>query len=639
MSRILFLDLETYSETPISAGTHRYAQSAEIIVFAYAIDGAPAVAEDFDPVKAQRLVDDAERIVIHNSAFDRTVLGHNDVLVPLEKTHDTMAMALAHSLPGSLGALCELLKVPSSETKADGKKLIHLFCKPRPAKQRLRRATHWTHPDEWERFLDYARLDVEACREVYKRLPRWNASALERAVWMLDQEINERGVAVDTDLVQGAQICVRKLTDVRAGQAIDATGGALSAATERDAVLAYLRTVCGVFLPDLRGPTVDKALSSDLPAEAREILLNRVDATTTSTAKYAALARAVSDDGRLRGTLQYCGASRTGRWAGRLFQPQNLPRGSMSRAEIDVAIEAFKTDTADVVLPDLMGAASACLRGCLVAPRGRKLVVADLSNIEGRVLAWLAGEQWKIDAFAAFDRGDGPDLYKLAYAKAFHKDPADVTKDERQIGKVMELACGFGGGHKAFAAMGAIYGLTVDEAKARSLVQAWRRAHPETVAFWRQAEQAASDATIAPGAPMDCRRVQIVRDGAWLRAVLPSGRSLCYPSPRLTSGRLSYMGVNQYTRKWERLDTWAGRIAENLTQAVARDVLAQGMLAADQSGYKVVLSVHDELLTETPDDPAYTAERLAALMASPLDWAEGLPLAAAGFEAYRYRKD
>lgn len=385
----------------------------------------------------------------------------------------------------------------------------------------------------------------------------------------------------------------------------------------------------------------------------------------------------MSSDGRLRGTLQFNGASRTGRWAGRLFQPQNLPRPVLEQAAIDQGIAALKADCADLLVDDVMQLTSSAIRGALIAPAGKKLVVADLSNIEGRVLAWLAGEDWKVRAFYDFDAGTGHDLYKLAYAKAFGVTPEAVSKDNRQVGKVMELALGYEGGVGAFIAFGAAYGIDLDamaeqafdsippvvrqdaarafdwaeqNKRTYGLAQrtyivcdafkrSWRAAHPEVSSWWKELEDTARRAIAQPGVTLACRRVKFRRDGAWLRIRLPSGRFLCYPSPQILEDKVTYMGVNQYSRKWSRLKTYGGKLAENITQAVSRDVLASGMPPIEAAGYAIVLSVHDELITEAEDRDEFNADHLAGLMATTPTWAKGLPLAAAGFEAYRYRKD
>lgn len=326
----------------------------------------------------------------------------------------------------------------------------------------------------------------------------------------------------------------------------------------------------------------------------------------------------------------------------------------------------------------VMEKCSSAVRGVFVAPKGKKFVIADLSNIEGRVLAWLAGEEWKLQAFRDFDAGNGFDLYKLAYAKAFGIDPADVDKDMRQIGKTMELALGYAGGCGAFItfslafnidlekmadkAIEAIPKKTLDEAASflewqlsqgksqfglsdqafivcDSFKRLWREAHANTATYWKELENGCRTAINNPGQTYSCRRHKIRRDGAWLRVMLPSGRYLCYPSPRVEDdGQITFMGVNQYSRKWERLRTYSGKLVENMCQAAARDVLASSMQPIESAGYEIVLTVHDEIISEAPDTDDYTHEHLAELMSAGCDWTEGLPLAAAGFEAYRYRK-
>jgi DNA polymerase len=682
---ILWLDFETFCETPIKHGTHRYAEKAEIMVAAWAIDdGAVWVgdltSEGFTLSDLRERIRWADKIVIHNSHFDRTVAHHCGIDIPVEKIVDTMILAYAHSLPGSLGKLCEVLKVPTDQAKdKDGKRLINLFCQPRPKNMKLRRATRETHPEDWQKFLDYARLDIEAMRAVYKRIPKWNWTAAERELWMLDQKINDRGVQIDMDLVRAAIRAVDRAQTGLAEKAKDITGYVIGAATQRDALLAYLAELFGIEMGDLRGATVEKLLSDDrLPPDVRDLLAVRLQASTTSTAKYKTLLNAASSDGRLRGTLQFAGASRTGRWAGRLFQPQNLPRPTMKNAVIRAGIEALKAGVEDVMFENVMDLTSNAIRGCIVAPPGKKLVVADLSNIEGRVLAWLAGEDWKVQAFRDYDAGTGPDLYVAAYARTFRIPVDQVTKAQRQVGKVLELAMGYEGGVGAFITFAAAYGIDLDDLadrarpalgaglieEARKMLEwmkeqkrpthglsdetwtvidaikrAWRYAHPAISRSWKDVQQGVIDAVAAPGVKFDGGRLSFRKDGAWLKILLPSGRALSYPAVRVEDGKITYTGVNQFTRQWGRIGTYGGKLVENVTQAVARDVLAEGMIAAEDGGYEIVLSVHDELITETPDTADYHHSGLANWMSAGPSWADGLPLAAAGFETYRYRKE
>lgn len=688
----LWLDLETYCNVPITYGTHRYAERAEVMLFAYALDDGAVSVWDVTTGAAmpEDLADalmEADQVFAHNSHFDRTVLRHAMAAVtnalPLRLWRDTMVQALAHGLPGALGQLCEILGVPTDKAKDKaGKALIQLFCKPRPITSKIARATRETHPVEWQRFIDYAALDIDAMREVHRRLPTWNYAGAELALWHLDQTINDRGVAIDLPMAEAAVRAVELAQKGLAKRTVEVTNGEVQTATQRDAMLAHVLEEYGVALPDMQMATLERRIADpDLPAGLRELLQIRLQASTTSTSKYKTLMRGTSSDSRLRGLLQFCGASRTGRWAGRLWQPQNLPRPTLKQDQIDFGIDALKANCADLLFDNVMQLTSSAIRGCIVAPPGKKLVVADLSNIEGRDQAWLAGEAWKLQAFRDYDNGTGPDLYKLAYGKSFGITPDEVTKDQRQVGKVQELALGYEGGVGAFVTFAAAYGIDLDQLaaqaasaipgnvwgqahimldwhrkKGRDPVQAlglterawltcesfklaWRDAHQAIASYWKELDAAVRDAIDNPGNTFPCRLLKIRRDGAWLRIVLPSGRAVCYPSPQLTDGKITYMGVNQYSRKWCRLQTYGGKIFENVCQAAARDVMAHNMPAIEAAGYQIVLTVHDEVICETPDSDEFNETHLSGLLAKNPPWALDIPLAAAGFQAYRYKKD
>ncbi|HQT27321.1 MAG TPA: DNA polymerase, partial [Burkholderiales bacterium] len=399
----------------------------------------------------------------------------------------------------------------------------------------------------------------------------------------------------------------------------------------------------------------------------------------TSTSKYKALLRGVSDDNRLRGTLQFAGAARTARYSGRVFQPQNLPsRGLLPEEDIEFGIEALKADCADQLFPDVMKLTSSTIRGSIIAPQGKKLVIADLSNIEGRLVAWLSGEEWKLQAFTDFDNGTGADLYKLAASKAYNVLVDQVTKEQRSHGKVIELACGYAGGAGAVLTFAQAYGIDLDDLAVKikqnapedawqeavefrewmekqkrnllglapdtfiacdTLKRVWRRSNPAVVDYWEELENGVRGAIDNPGKKFVLRRVTAIRTGAWLRLILPSGRALCYPSPKIDEeGRISYLGVDQYTKKWKRIPTFSGKLIENLAQAIGRDVMIAALPEAEKRGYETILTVHDELVTEAPDTPEFSADMLSAIMSRDLPWSEGLPLAAAGFESCRYKK-
>lgn len=691
---ILWFDCETYSECDLrTAGTHRYAQheSTEITVAQWAIDdGEPEVldctADSFwdDPELGDMLANPDVTVIAHNSMFDRTLLRHCwGIDVPVERWQDTMIQAMAHGLPGGLDKVGQIVGLEADQAKDKrGRELIQLFCKPRPKNSKLRRATRETHPEQWAEFLEYSRQDIVAMRAIAQRLPTWNyrPGHTELALWHLDQHINDRGVAIDLDLARSAIDAVAVEQARLKAEVREQTDGLVTNASQRDNLLAFICAEYGVDLPDLKADTLRRRIEDpDLPDGVRLLLSLRLEATKTSTAKYKALVNAASTDGRLRNTLQFAGAQRTTRWAGRIFQPQNMPRPDMEQADIDEGIDALKAGCAELFFDNVMRLTANTVRGCIVAPPGRKLVIADLSNIEGRGLAFLAGERWKLKAFADFDAGVGEDLYKVAYGRSFNIDPREATGQRRQIGKVMELGLGYEGGVAAFLTFAAVYGMDLDEladavwstasaesiARAQSmlewfrkqrrsthglsdrvwvacevLVLSWREAHANTKALWAAAGEAVRLAIASPGEVFPIGQHLKARvDGAWLRLRLPSGRYLCYIQPKVADdGQITYFGVNQYTRQWGPIKTYGGKLIENCTQAFARDILAYNMPTIDANCYDIVLSVHDELLTETPDDPVFSVDALAKMMASPPPWALGIPLAAAGFETTRYKK-
>jgi DNA polymerase bacteriophage-type len=714
-----FLDIETYSDVPIRNGVHAYAEAARIILFAYAFDDGPVTVWDtLDPMPqdlAAALCDHGVQLVAHNASFERTLFAHAGSVIEreaarrMERWHCTMARALAHSLPGALAKLCEVLAVDQDKAKDKvGRQLIMLFCQPRPKNMKLRRATPQTHPEEWKRFKDYASLDVISMREVYKKLPIWNYQGRELELWRLDQKVNERGIAIDLPFAQAAIEAADRAQRDLAEQTVDITDGAVGSATQRDALLAHILEQYGVELPDMQSATLERRMNDpELPEPVRQLLTIRLQAGRMSTSKYNALINGTSSDGRIRGTAQFCGAGRTGRWAHRLFQPGNLPRPDVAAAaawhghEIKVSkylklrsapsttdehvahyvafgIEAMKAGCADLVYEDVMAVAASAIRGTIIPGVGRKLVVSDLANIEGRDAAWLAGESWKLRAFEAYDAGTGPDLYKLAYSKSFNVSPDAVNKPQRQIGKVQELMLQYEGGVGAYLTGALTYGIDLEEMAEDAYIllpadlrteaegflkwtrdqkrntfglsdkafivcdsfkRGWRGAHPAIAGHWPELAETVREAIGHPGVTLTCRKLKIRRDGNWLRIGLPSGRALCYPSPQVDAGQISYMGINQYSRQWQRLKTYGGKLFENVCQAVARDVMAWNMPGIEAAGYQIVLTVHDEVITEAPDSPEFNADHLGSLLAATPPWAQGMPLAAGGFEALRYRKD
>jgi DNA polymerase len=684
----LWWDLETFSETPIKDGSHKYAENAEVLLFAWAIDDGPVSVWDVasDKHRPRELIEaiaEADEYWGHNSGgFDRPVLRKAIPSVfqhfKEERHRDTMVQALCHGLPGSLDALCEIFRLDADVAKSKrGKQLIRMFCMPRPANSKVSRFTRDTHPDEWEEFKEYAKSDITSMRILHSKMPKWNYPnhEFELKLWQLDQKINSEGIYVDLDLATKAIEAVDAAQAVLASDVKEATDGAVDSATQRDRMLEYVLKEHGISLPDMRADTLERRIADpSLSSGVRELLAIRLQASTSSVSKYRRLIRSTSADGFLRGVIQFSGAGRTGRDAGRLFQPQNLMRPTLDQKEIETGIEAIKAGCTDLVTDNVMELCANTMRGVIIAPPKQKIVVADLSNIEGRVLAWLAGEEWKLQAFRDFDAGKGEDLYRVGYGSTFGIAPSEVDKQQRQIGKVIELFLGFEGGVGAFITGAATYGIDLDTMKAEVRGDVWHEAEgfynwcvdtkrsvfglkPETFmmcdsikrmyrrkntkiqTLWSDVKESAITAIQNEGIEILCRKVTMVRKGNWLRIILPSGRSLSYPAPRVEDGNVSYMGMNQYSRKWQRLTTYGGKLVENMTQAVARDVFKSCYPRVLEEGYSIRLPVHDELITYAPDGLLYNPEHLAGLMAVTPPWASGLPLAAAGFEAQRYRKD
>jgi DNA polymerase len=702
----LYIDIETYSSTKLNAGLARYSTTVETMIVTWALEDGDVhlwdVTHDPEPpgdlLAAVFLCD---RIIAHNAQFDSYVLEHEAWWSKADaagKWYCTMAMALRHGLPGGLDKLCTVFRLPADVAKHKrGRELIHLFCKPQKGGER---ATRLTHPAEWREFKDYAKSDITSMREIYKKCPKWNDTPFELALWGLDQKINRRGIAVDVPFATAAlRATTAEQKRLAAQTKLLANGGDENGEfelrpTQRDRLLNFLFVEHGVTLPNLKADTIERRLNDpELSETVKELLRLRQAASKSSTSKYKRLLEQ-HVAGRLHFLLQYAGAQRTGRWAGRNFQPQNLKRPSLEYDDILIAIEAVLNEAETVLLDDIMEAMSSALRSVLIASHGHKLVASDLSNIEGRMLAWLAYEEWKIEAFKRYDtflldehgqkipdgkggfKREGHDLYILAYANAFNIEPEAVEKWQRQIGKVLELALGYQGGVGAFVSMAMALGLDLDELAGRvlptlsksvrldaesvwewaerrnltmgldhdvyvaceALKRMWRDAHMNIASFWDACERAARCAILTPDKEFHAGRLVFDRKGAWLRMRLPSGRYLLYPNPKVENDTIYYATWNVYTKSWRHEPTYGGKLAENASQAASRDVMAGGMVRAEDAGYPIVLTVHDELVTDPEDNEMFTVDGLGALLAANDDWNEGLPLAAGGFESQRYRK-
>lgn len=698
----LWFDLEAFNVRPISVGTFAYAETAEVLMCSYALDDGPARLWDLTkelamPADLRRaLAEENRRIIAHNAMFDRTVarLARNfepPGALDLRRWRCTMVQACAHTLPASLDQLGAALGLPADMTKLkEGKALIQRFCKPAPKNHKAERYDRHSHPEEWERFSEYALRDIDAMRECAARMPDFNYRRQELELYLLDQAINDRGFRVDEVLVEAgirAAETEKLFLEKRMRQL---THGEVERPSKRNALKAHLNKTYDLELENTQSATFREVMDSNpgLPDDACEIMNISINSNKTSTAKYKTLKPAISKDGRFRGGLQFDGAARTRRWSGRVFQPHNLPsRGLPPSEDVLMFIEALIAGIHEMLFDELMLFGSASLRGVMIASHGHKIMAADLSNIEGRFNAWLANEQWKLKAFAAFDRGEGEDLYIITACQLTGLSVAEVTKAIRNIfGKVPELALGYQGGVGAFQQFAKVYGVrmrdqwdvlqeTLDaqffikaeenyegwghksagdmdlkEWLASEAVKlAWRYRHPKIVQYWHDVENAAKTALLNHGSSVHVGKVTFkagrIRGHDWLFARLPSGNFLCYFHPRLDDeGKISYMGVD--TRqgsktygKWVRLGTYGGKLVENMCQSGARDILAHNMIAIEKAGYPIILTVHDEVVCDVPNIDTYSLEELTALLSANPPWAKGLPLAASGFVTQRYKKD
>ena len=674
--RILYLDTETYSATDIrSAGSYKYMDDPafEILLLPFAWDdGAVGVLDLTDPADHEELQDviaglkDPDVIkVAHNSAFERRAYhrAFGFYQAP-EQWVDTMILCAMNGLPMSLEAAGEALGLEEQKIK-EGTSLINYFCKPcKPTIANGGRTRNLPQhaPDKWERFKEYAKRDVEVMRTIYKMLQRFSIPSFERELWAVDARINERGVMVDMELAEAAVAVDEAFTAEHTMEMQKLTG--LDNPNSVSQLKEWLGAV-GLDCESLNKETVGDLKKSATDPTTKRVLELRQLLGKTSTTKYKAMTNAACQDQRVRGLLQYYGAGRTGRWAGRLVQVQNLPQNHLDDiADVRELVRQRDLETLEMCFESVPDVLSQLIRTAFIAKEGHTFLVADYSAIEARVIAYLAGEQWRMDVFAK-----GGDIYCSSASQMFHVpvEKHGINAHLRQKGKVAELACGYGGGVAALKAFGADK-MGLSEAEMQDIVNQWRLASPTIPRLWRRIEEAAKAALENPGRRCtvlrkckDAERAKLNelrtggrgysqefnaggavctfwRDKDALRCKLPSGRILSYWGARLDSdGKICFMGQNQTTRKWERTDTWGGKLVENVVQAFARDCLAVAILRLDKAGFNICFHVHDEIVAEAPVGTRW--QDMAEIMGQPIDWAPGLLLTADGYETKFYMKD
>ena len=654
---ILHLDFETRSTLELpDVGLDRYAAhpTTDVWCVAYAEgDGAPRLLtpegfQDFCPIGPDDLV------YAHNAAFELAIW--NQIMAPRygwtplkpSQMRCTMAMAYAMALPGSLEKAAAALGITEQKDLKGGRLMLQMS-RPRGFDV-LGDPIWWDDAAKLQTLYDYCKQDVRVEQQLTTRL--FPLSTSEQQLWELDYAINHRGLPLDASAIAAALAIIAVEQRRLEARIRELTDGAVGSPAEVAGLTRWI-TAQGVAIDSLARADVGALLHRDgLPSCVHDALLCRQDYAKTSTAKLGRMRDAISADGRIKYTMQYHGAA-TGRWAGRRIQPHNMPRPSISHQEVDAILDtiptlptARATEYIGALYGEPLSIISDCLRGLICAPEGKTLVAGDFANIEGRVLAWLAGETWKLDAFRAFDEQTGPDIYKLSYAKSFGIPVESVTKDQRFVGKVQELALGYQGGVGAFQTMARGYGLTITDERANEIKVLWREAHPCIVAFWFDLERAVYDAMTHPQVVVPCRATSFVVKGSFLFCRLPSGRVLTYPYPKLKmietpwgemKEQLHYLKVNGLSNKWEETHTYGGSLAENITQAVARDVLAEALTRVSANGYDVILHVHDEIVAEMPEQGNWT-ENFCTQMAVVPKWATGLPIAVEGWQGQRYRK-
>jgi len=648
--RTLHIDLETFSDVDLKkAGLYRYVQSPafEILLMAYSYDYEPvriidlAAGERIPEGIRKDLNDPNVKKTAHNAAFEINCLKK---FYPTQtgQWHCTMVHAYYCGLPGSLEQLGRALGLAREKQKmAVGRRLIQYFCVPcRPTRANYGRTRNlWKHdPEKWELFKSYCIRDVETEMAIHRILEGHPFPEREHLNWVLDQHINENGVAVDGDLVRGALAISAQIQDELSGRARDLTG--LGNPNSVAQLKQWIRDNSGLELESLNKQTVAEVLADRSGDELiKEVLRIRKELGKTSVKKYAAMDACLCDDGRIRGLLQFYGANRTGRWAGRLVQVQNLPRNYLGT--LDTARELVKKRQTDAVrllygnVPDTL---SQLIRTAFVPGPGNRFFVADFSAIEARVLSWLAGEQWRLDVFRTHGK-----IYEASASAMFGVELDRIKKGNpeyalRGKGKIAELALGYQGGKGSLLSMGAL-NMGLAEEELPDIVKRWRGSNQRIVDFWYAVE------TVRHGtAGYLPRGIAFDRDRDYLIIRLPSGRKLHYYKPEIRRNDLGrdavhFLGTDQKTGKWEYISTYGGKLTENIVQATARDLLAEAMMNLHGQGFSINFHIHDEVILEVPEDSGKTLEEAIRILCTPPRWAPDLPLNADGFEAYYYKKD
>ena len=645
MGRILEADIESFSDVDlIKCGVYAYADSPafEILLFAYSFDGGEtqiidlAQGEKFPAEVEEAIFDVSVTKTAYNANFERTCLSkYFGRYIPPESWHCSAVQAAMLALPRSLEDVGRVLGLDEQKMK-EGKELIRYFCVPcKPTKANGGRTRNLPchAPEKWELFKTYCKRDVDVEKSIRRKLHNFPIPESEMELYRLDQRINDRGVLVDMGLVRQAIACERLHKEVVTKRAYELTG------LENPNSVAQLKGWLGDM--GMEAESLSKKAVAEMIAETdgevEELLKLRLLMAKTSVKKYEAMERSVCSDGRIHGMLMFYGANRSGRWSGKNVQIQNLPKNDIP--DLELARELVKQgrfEDIELLYDSTPNVLSELIRTAFIPKPGCRFVVADFSAIEARVLAWLSGEQWRLDVFTSHGK-----IYEASASSMFHVPMEEITKGSplRQKGKLAELGLGFGGASGALISMGALdMGLTEEELP--PLVAAWRKANPHITQFWWDVDAAAIKAVTEKQKTKVGKIIFEYMSGI-LFITLPSGRKLSYVKPRMAVNRfgrdgLTYEGISE-NKKWSRIETYGPKLVENIVQGTARDLLAEAMLRVEEKGYPIVMHCHDEIIAEVPEDSG-SVDEMCEIMAVQPEWAEGLPLRADGYQCSFYQK-
>lgn len=655
--RTLAIDVETYCELDIkNVGAYRYCEhpSFEIMLFAYAYDDEPVQIIDFmnGETLPFEIIEDLENPDVlktaFNANFERNAIvgdsywtnGLSDMKP--EQWDCTMIQSLRMGLPGSLDMVGKALKFEEDKQKMkEGKALIQYFCKPCKATKsnggRTRNLPEHD-PEKWELFKEYCKQDVEVEREIRKKLSKYKTTEKEKRLWDLDQEINDRGINLDLILAQKAIECDEQFKDRLTKEAIELTG--LNNPNSPTQLKKWLSEKVGYEVNSLTKDSIPKLLESANDENVKRVLELRQLMSKTSIKKYQAMESARCEDGRIRGLLQFYGANRTGRWAGRLVQVQNLPQNHLP--DLDYArsfVRDGKFEELEFLFDSVPDTLSQLIRTAFIPSEGNRFIVADFSAIEARVIAWYAGEKWRLDVFKTHGK-----IYEASASQMFHIPIEEIKKgsDLRQKGKIAELALGYGGSVGAIKSMDKTESIPEDELP--GLVKSWRNANPNITKFWWDVDKAAKKAINERTTVTMQYGLKFIYDPGVLFIQLPSGRRLSYIRPKIEEHqtfegyKITYEGMEQTSKQWKRQDTYGPKLVENIVQATARDCLAEALFNVNKAGYKTVMHVHDEIVMDVPIGFG-SVEEVNNIFGQEISWAPGLPLKADGYECNYYMKD